>query len=116
MQLKLEGASLSLQNRFGTILRCDDSTPLVYVGHGEETVDMYRGNFKIEDYVTERRPLFISDIERTENGGIVSFGDKLRMEIRCEGELCTLNFTSFDSAVNRFWLRVRAVPGEHCWG
>ena len=116
MQLQFEGSSLTLQNRFGTILHCDDRSPLLYVGRGEESVDMYRGNFKIEDYVTERRPLFIRSVERRENGGTVFFGDALRMEIRCEGELCTLRFACSDPGVNRFWLRVCAVPGEHCWG
>ncbi len=31
--------------------------PFLYVGYGEETIEMYRGNFKIEDYMIERYPL-----------------------------------------------------------
>lgn len=37
---------------------------MIYVGLGREEVDMYRGNFKITDYVTERYPLRITEIKR----------------------------------------------------
>lgn len=30
---------------------------MVFLGKGKEDVEMYRGNFKIEDYVTERTAL-----------------------------------------------------------
>ena len=39
-----------------SILDCKGGKPMIYVGYGEESVDMYRGNYKIEDYVVERRP------------------------------------------------------------
>ena len=35
---------------------------MIYVGVGQEDVDMYRGNFKITDYVTERFPLKLTDV------------------------------------------------------
>lgn len=38
--------------------------PLFYGGYGEEQVEMYRGNFQIEDYVLERIPL--RQLERVE--------------------------------------------------
>ena len=38
--------------------------PLFYGGYGEEQVEMYRGNFRIEDYVLERIPL--RQLERAE--------------------------------------------------
>ncbi len=116
MELRFSGKGFSLKNRFGTILHCDESSPLLYVGCGEETVDMYRGNFKIEDYLVERRPLEISGIEPAENGYCVFFGDQIRMEICCEGDLCTLRFACLNPRINRFWLRVQASADEHCYG
>ena len=35
-----------------SILDCKGGKPMIYVGYGEESVDMYRGNYKIEDYGT----------------------------------------------------------------
>ena len=35
MILQISGTSLTLSNAFGTILHCDDQTPLLYVGRGE---------------------------------------------------------------------------------
>ena len=116
MELHISGKKLSLQNDFGTVLYCDEATPLLYVGHGEESVDMYRGNFKIEDYVTERRPLFLRSAEAAPDGYTLLFGDSLRARISCEGDLCTLRFESLDPAVNRFWLRVHAQKEEYVWG
>lgn len=116
MQLNLDGSRLSLTNRYGTILCCSSTEPMIFVGRGQETVDMYRGNFKINDYIEERIPLFITGVETAGAGYSVLFGDRLRMEICCEGELCSLRFESLDAGINRFWLRLRATAGEHCWG
>ena len=46
---------------------------MLYVGRGEETVDMYRGNFKIEDYVVERRALQ-PVITKTGDGAVLEKG------------------------------------------
>ena len=116
MELQISGSGLTLKNRFGTILHCDDTRPLLYVGHGEESVDMYRGNFKLEDYLVERYPLFITGFEPSANGGTVHFGKQLSMEICCENDLCTLRFESRDPAINRFWFRVSAAEDECCYG
>ena len=47
-----------------SILDCKGGKPMIYVGYGEESVDMYRGNYKIEDYVVERRPLGVTGIKK----------------------------------------------------
>ena len=116
MELQICGNSLTLKNQFGTILHCDDTRPLLYAGHGEESVDMYRGNFKLEDYLVERYPLSITAIEPSAKGGTVHFGPQLSMEICCEDDLCTLRFESRDSSINRFWFRVSATEDECCYG
>ena len=47
MQLQISNNALCLNAAHGAVLRCDDAFPMLYVGRGEETVDMYRGNFFI---------------------------------------------------------------------
>ena len=52
MELIRNGLEFTLKHGDHVILECTKEKPLVYIGIGWETVDMYRGNFKIEDYVT----------------------------------------------------------------
>ena len=47
MQLHISNNTLRLDAASGTVLRCDDAFSMLYIGRGEETVDMYRGNFFI---------------------------------------------------------------------
>jgi len=98
------------------ILECGSEKPLVYVGCGEESVDMYRGNFKIEDYVTERRPLFVSSFRKTEDGYEVDFGGELRARILVDQDCAEIFFEQYNPRINRFWLRVNADPEEACYG
>ena len=44
------------------VLRHRSDTPCLFVGRGEERMEMYRGNFDIEDYVVERTPLTHADV------------------------------------------------------
>ena len=53
-----------------SILDCKGGKPMIYVGYGEESVDMYRGNYKIEDYVVERRPLGVTGITEGPEGSL----------------------------------------------
>jgi alpha-glucosidase len=39
------------------VLKHSSTKPFVYIGYGEEEIDMYRGNFDIRDYVIERTAL-----------------------------------------------------------
>ena len=38
---------------------------------------MYRGNYKIEDYVTTRRPLSVTDARETQEGLILNLEDEI---------------------------------------
>ena len=55
IQTTANGFDLVLDGRL--ILRHRSDAPCLFVGHGEARMDMYRGNFDIEDYVVERTPL-----------------------------------------------------------
>ena len=89
---------------------------MIYVGLGREEVDMYRGNFKITDYVTERYPLRITEIKETENSLCLVFGDKLEAAVKTEGTLAVIAFARKDPRINRFWFRTAADKDEKCYG
>ena len=106
----------TLEHDGAMLLRSGTEFPFLFAGTGEESVDMFRGNFKIEDYVTQRRALSATGIECTADGAVVEYGDCLSLVIRIEGDCATLSFTQKDPAVNRLWLRVPAEQDECCWG
>lgn len=98
------------------ILESLHNKPIIYVGKGKENVDMYRGNFKIEDYVTERIPLLIKNISKSNFGTTVQFGDCVYMDIHEFEEGVELEFTCSDPEINRFWIRVEASKDEYIFG
>ena len=57
MKFECNENSFCLSQNGVVLLDHSAAAPCLYVGMGEESVDMYRGNFKIEDYVVERIPL-----------------------------------------------------------
>lgn len=105
-----------LTNGEDVILESSAQRPMIYVGTGEESVDMYRGNFRIEDYITQRRPLMITGAKDIEEGIELNFQDELAVQVIPEGDALTLRFEQKNPEINRFWLRVRADEKEHCYG
>ena len=99
-----------------TLLCASADFPMLFVGCGQESVDMYRGNFKIEDYVTERRALSLTSLRERPDGAELEFGDDLTVLVMVSGDCAELRFTRKNPAVNRFWLRVPAEVDECCWG
>lgn len=96
--------------------------PMLYVGYGEETINMYRGNFDIHDYVVERIGLRYVDVVQEEIGFQLSFskfeGGPTDLEILLTEEdgKVKLQFTKRSSEINRLWLRVQADSNEKVYG
>ena len=82
----------------------------------EESVDMYRGNYKIGDYVVERCPLSVTKITEGPEGICLDMEGRLQMNVKVEGECATLSFERADPRINRFWFRVDADESECCYG
>ena len=101
---------------YGAILECRPSIPMIYVGHGEEKVDMYRGNFQIEDYLTERVPVFIKEVTKHGSSFSINFDDKVVMTADAKEDSLILKFEPMDPEINRFWLRIISDAEEHCYG
>ena len=103
-------------SRAGELLRHSAEAPAFYVGRGEADVEMYRGNFRIEDYVESRIPLREFRAEETETGLSLCFPGLLRVELSADGDTLELRFSALDKSINRFWLRLEAEREEHCYG
>jgi sulfoquinovosidase len=103
----------------GKVLLCHrSSAPCLYVGRGEPRIDMYRGNFDIEDYVAERTPLAHAVVADDEIVFAATEGQPARMTLRfaSAGRGCLVRFKTTDGSINRIWLRLPAEKDEHVWG
>lgn len=98
------------------LLEASPQRPMIYVGVGQESIEMYRGNFKIEDYLSQRVPLRVTGAEETDSGWTLDLEGRLRVQVVIQGEIAELSFEQLDPAINRFWLRVCADAEESCYG
>ncbi|RFC00759.1 alpha-glucosidase [Rhizobium leguminosarum bv. trifolii] len=114
--MKLEktdtGFTVSINGR--TILDHSTSAPCIFAGIGEERMDMYRGNFEIEDYVIERGRLAHAEIDGNRIALSERSGQKPRLVLTIENG--AIEFEASDPLVNRLWIRIPADHDEHVWG
>lgn len=116
MKLNVEELSFSLVKDEQTILSTSADKAMIYVGCGEEDVLMYRGNFKIDDYVVERKALKVTAIKPEGDGIIVDFDGQLEMRLEVKDDLATMSFSKADPRINRFWIRMDSSCNEHIYG
>jgi sulfoquinovosidase len=116
IQTTAHGFDLTLDDKL--ILRHRIDAPCLFVGRGEERMEMYRGNFDIEDYLVERVPLAHAVVAGQEIAFSVAPGQPVRMTLRVSngGASAAVAFRSADPTINRVWLRVAASRNEHVWG
>jgi alpha-glucosidase len=107
-----DGFSLQLAGR--ELLGHGADRPCLFVGRGEARMDMVRGNFDIEDYVSERSPLAHVQIDGDRLAFSEAPGQPVRLVLILDGR--TLRVEAPDPSINRLWLRVMAEKGEHVWG
>jgi len=114
----------SLCHRGLLLLRHSRQSPMLFAGYGEETIEMYRGNFDIRDYVTERTPLRHAEIRPSQGAAAkVAFsyaaGGPVYLELafREEDGKLRIDFAQGESTpLNRIWLRVQADREEKVYG
>lgn len=96
------------------ILSHDAASPAIFVGSANARMQMYRGNFDIQDYVVERLALRHAEIA----------GDRILLSVAA-GMPAVLALTTRQGQIglealspdfNRFWLRILAEADEHVWG
>ncbi len=93
------------------------ANPSIYIGRGDSRIEAYRGNFQVDDYLTERTPLRDWEMD----------GDTVKIFTPDHENFLTLSFTvregrlhftaAFsDTSINRIWLRLPAEKEEHIYG
>lgn len=95
-----------------TVLRHREDRPAFEIARGNPSIEMYRGNFRIDDAPTGRTGL--TGWQREGNAVLLhtSAGVSVRLEL---GENW-LTVSAIDSAFDRIWVRFHAEAGEAVWG
>ncbi len=118
-QLKADPAanafSLTVNGR--RLLSHTADAPAAYLGRGNAAITMFRGNFGIDDSVTDRFPLVLT----AANGGALVFSHPslagtYTLSFTEEAGLVRVRGSATDKTVNRLWLRFPAEPDEHVTG
>ena len=91
MELQVIGQTLKLTEDERIILSADSDKPMIFVGHGKESVDMYRGNFKIEDYVEDKIPLKLTGSEEKDGSTVLDFEGKITATVTVNGECAEID-------------------------
>ena len=142
LEKNADGFTISIGGN--TVLSHSAARPFMYAGCGNELVDMYRGNFQIEDRIVQRIGLpdwHFPDLPTGSLGGgrpgsgtagtaridaagiLVVFSAAGKFGISCvlaeeDGRL-VLRFKCDDTAAdtsNRYWFRLPAQPDERVYG
>jgi sulfoquinovosidase len=116
IQMTSNGFDLVLDGK--VLLRHRSDAPCLFVGQGDARMDMYRGNFDIEDYVIERTPLAHAVVSGSDIAFSTASGQPVRLVLRVSGgdSDVAIAFRTEDASLNRIWLRIPAEQGEHVWG
>lgn len=111
-----DGFDLVLDGRL--VLRHRSNAPCLFVGQGDARMDMYRGNFDIEDYVIERTPLAHAVVSGSDIAFSAAPGLPARLVLQVSGDDRNgiIAFRADDALLNRIWIRIPAEQGEHVWG
>lgn len=94
------------------VLRHRADAPALFVGTGHPLVDMYRGNYFLEDQLVERIALRETAID----GDRVTLGANGRALLDLTIADGAIHLAARDPALNRLWLHAVGEPGERLWG
>lgn len=121
MDVSYNDSALVITHKNRTIFKHSAQSPSLFLGVGEANYDMYRGNFDITDYVTERLPLRQYSVEELDGKMVITFNFdgqpaiKMLVSETAESRL-KAEFEALDPKYNRFWLRVAATEEEKVYG
>jgi len=114
-----DGFNLYFDNKL--ILTHHVETPCIYVGKGNSDIDMYRGNFNIDENIVEKIGLSDFSITHTDKDVFtVSFSKKeissMKVLFKIEDSRLTIEFLDYQKDINRLWLRLAANTDEFVYG
>ncbi|MGL5948352.1 MAG: alpha-glucosidase [Aeromonas sp.] len=119
MQVQLSAQTLSVRDNAQTLLCHTPAAPAFFIGQGQEKMEIYRGNFDIEDYLQERLALtHVSQVADNVFRFAPNSASPALLEVRFETTANGINLlpTCLSAGFNRFWLRLPAEEKEHVWG
>lgn len=105
-----------------TLMKHTIASPMLFAGYGEESIEMYRGNFNIKDYVIERTPLRYTELSDSPDAVKIKCSNALGGEawltisISLEGDRIKLTFDDYKPVINRVWIRLEAAKHEKVFG
>ncbi len=114
VHLQADASGFSILTGAEPVIVHDAAAPALFVGRGRPQVEMYRGNFQLEDRLEERIALRHAAVE---DGAILlspAAGAAPLLRVTVDGR--AVAFTALDPTLNRFWIRCVAAPGERLWG
>lgn len=96
------------------------SKPAFYVGYGEAEIEMYRGNFKIQDYKISRVPLKHFNIKKDSEKVYIDLysndGYSLSLCVKEMEDRLYIEFERSTGTINRYWIRIDADEDEKVYG
>lgn len=103
------------------LLRHSEASPALFLGRGTEKIRMFRGNFDVEDRVSERLALRFERLEAENGGQILHFSHPclsggFTLRAQESGDMLRLSGVCPDNGFNRLWLRLFALEKEHIVG
>ncbi|WP_432262404.1 alpha-glucosidase [Cupriavidus sp. TMH.W2] len=122
MEFVTDQHSWALRHAGRIIIEHSHANPCCYVGHGTGSVEMYRGNFDISDYVEERVPLRFASVRAEGGTARIALsrteGDKpeLVLNVSADDDGAQIAFAQAAPTINRVWWRVAAQSDEYIWG
>ncbi len=107
-----DGFDLSIGGK--VVVRQRSAAPAFFLGRGRPQVAMHRGNFDISDRLEER--VAMRSTKPLDSGVTMSAsaGEPALLRVSIQGNRLLLACS--DPAINRFWIRTVAEPGERLWG
>ncbi len=95
----------------------DEENPFIHYGHGKGEISIAHGmyHFKKKKIISKRSPAYFF-LEKSENRIVISFDDIITVTAEVVDNRLHFSFVCSDPTVNRFWINLKATPGESIYG
>lgn len=111
-----ENKELQLMVNNKKIIDHSTENPFIFVGKGNATFDMYRGNYDIKDYLTER--IGLTNFEIIDKNKIKFFRGEEFLVVNFEEKngRTFIRLLEASDNLNRYWFRIAADKEEKIYG
>ncbi len=114
LNISNDSKNLTVSFNGQTLIKHSKYSPAIFLGQGIESIESYRGNFKIDDYIESR--IGLKSYEVIDQTIIFSHHDlKIKLSFDVVDDRLHVKLTS-SNEVNRFWIRIAATPEEKVYG